>query len=81
MSMEDWFFPPEELPTWRKREAENRALGVCARCPVVQECLEDEFDMMNLGLITQGIRGGMTQQQRFAVFDRRHPGRAHKIRW
>ena len=55
------FFPVAEAGPARER-AQARALAVCARCPVVAECLE-----YALAKIPYGIAGGMTEDERRAL--------------
>jgi hypothetical protein len=55
------FFPVAEAGPARER-AEVRALAVCARCPVVAECLAYALDAL-----PYGIAGGMTEDERRAL--------------
>lgn len=80
VSMEDWFFPPEWLSKRSGRMAQRQAKAVCHGCPVREQCLEAEFEAMDRGAITVGVRGGLDAKERFNLFDRQHPGRAHKVR-
>lgn len=54
----DLFFPPSEGITAQRMVAE--ALRVCSECSVTAECLEAAWAVRDVN----GIRGGMTGQQR-----------------
>lgn len=59
MSLDLFFGPDGERPTVR-RERERRALEVCARCPVVAECLEHAMALPE----NHGVWGGTTEHDR-----------------
>jgi len=65
--IELWYGPDDarsETPTERAFR-EREALGLCARCLVLDACLAQE---LRLGVTDQwGIRGGMTAEQRRTV--------------
>ncbi len=47
--------------------AQNRAKGMCMRCPVRTECLADALD----NRVEFGVWGGMTERERRALLRRR----------
>ncbi|WP_226343715.1 WhiB family transcriptional regulator [Agilicoccus flavus] len=49
--------------------AQQQAKQICAKCPVVAECLADALDNRT----EFGVWGGMTERERRAML-RRHPG-------
>lgn len=62
------FFGPEHAETVReKRDREDAAKAVCARCPVQKECLEYALEARE----AYGIWGGMTEVERKALLRRR----------
>lgn len=62
------FFGPEHAETVKeKRDREDAAKGVCAVCPVQNECLEYALDARE----AYGIWGGMTEVERKALLRRR----------
>ena len=57
--LELFFGPDGERPTVR-RAREAAALAVCARCPVVDSCLQHAMALPE----NHGVWGGTTEQQR-----------------
>lgn len=57
--LELFFGPDGERPTVR-RERESRALAFCARCPVIEICLQHALALPE----NHGIWGGTTEQER-----------------
>lgn len=54
-----------------RREDAPLALAVCAECPVTAACLTDALAHEGSGTYRHGIRGGMTPEERFALYKRR----------
>jgi WhiB family redox-sensing transcriptional regulator len=57
------FFHPERERGPARRRREARALAVCRRCPVLEECREHALRVGE----PYGVWGGMTEQDREAI--------------
>lgn len=61
MGLGDVFFPPDGRELRLAREArEAEAVAVCARCPVIGECLDEALERDE----RWGIWGGVTERER-----------------
>ena len=61
----EWFFPIGD--TRAGHQAEAIAKGLCARCPVREDCLADAIRQND----REGIRGGLNEQERAVAHRRR----------
>lgn len=62
----EMFFHPDGERGPNRRNRENKALAVCATCPVIQQC-------RNQALVIQepyGIWGGLTEEDRVAIVNK-----------
>ncbi len=61
----DFFYPPSKAERKSEKiERERRAKEICARCEVVQECLDYSIRIREL----HGIWGGLTERERRVYF-------------
>ncbi len=58
------FFHPEGERGFRRLERERAAQAVCARCPVIEQCLSHALKVRE----PYGVWGGMTEDERAALF-------------
>jgi WhiB family redox-sensing transcriptional regulator len=60
------FYVPDKLRGPSKLQHEERAKAICARCPVIKECLRQALDQAE----RYGIWGGMTPNERTELLKR-----------
>lgn len=75
-----WGLWPEEEPDWDDCESSDRRLAahLCARCPVIDQCLE--LELRTAGAGTTGVWGATCEDDRRALHRvwRRRRHRQHK---
>ena len=59
------FFHPDGERGPSRRNRENKALAVCARCPVVEQCRKQALMIQE----PYGIWGGLTEDDRLIVLN------------
>lgn len=61
----EMFFHPDGERGPSRRNRENRALAVCATCPVIMQCRNQALTIQE----SYGIWGGLTEDDRFAILN------------
>ncbi|MGC5401878.1 WhiB family transcriptional regulator [Streptomyces sp. DT20] len=72
------FFSAPSNPSHGPSPAEREALAVCARCPVREWCLARDLEECTTPVRIIGVRGGLRQADRRALYIRTHGRRAPK---
>ena len=68
----DTFFHPEGERGPSRRTRDERAKAICQQCPVIRECGEHALAVQE----PYGIWGGMTEEEREAIYRERAAGRS-----
>jgi len=63
----EMFFHPDGERGPSRRNRENKALAVCAACPVIQQCRKQALQIQE----PYGIWGGLTEDDRIAILNNR----------
>ncbi|WP_443051890.1 WhiB family transcriptional regulator [Streptomyces sp. NBC_00304] len=74
------FFPEASDPSHRPSPGERAALAVCAVCPVRAWCLARDLEECTTPTRIIGVRGGLRQADRRALYIRAYGRRAPKRR-
>lgn len=61
------FFHPDGERGSSRRNRENKALAVCAACPVIQQCRKQALTIQE----PYGIWGGLTEDDRIAILNKK----------
>lgn len=72
------FFPEASDPSHRPSPAEREALAVCAGCPVRAWCLARDLEECTTPTRIIGVRGGLRQADRRALYIQKYGRRAPK---
>lgn len=63
----EMFFHPEGERGSSRRTRENKALAVCATCPVIKACRDQALKIQE----PFGIWGGLTEEDRLVILNRK----------
>lgn len=61
----EMFFHPDGERGPSRRRRENKALAICATCPVIEQCRNQSLKIQE----PYGIWGGLTEEDRLAILN------------